>query len=79
MADGVGVSAEVGTQEATVPALFVVGPQRTGTSWIYEYLASEPGVYLDRSRKENYFFDRVRPHSVRRPFTCASERSSARR
>ena len=63
MADGVGVSAEVGTQDATVPALFVIGPQRTGTSWIYEYLASEPGVYLDRSRKENYFFDRSRPHS----------------
>ncbi len=48
----------------SVPALFVVGPQRTGTSWIYEYLAAQPGVYLDRSRKENYYFDRSRTASA---------------
>ncbi|MEM9564343.1 MAG: glycosyltransferase [Actinomycetota bacterium] len=62
MADGVGGSPGDGvTTPSSVPALFVVGPQRTGTSWIYEYLAAQPGVYLDRSRKENYFFDRSRP------------------
>ncbi len=64
MAEGAHVSATEGAREtAPVPALFVVGPQRTGTSWLYEYFAAQPGVYLDRSRKENYFFDRSTPRS----------------
>lgn len=36
--------------------MFVVGPQRAGTTWIYDLLAQQPhGVYIDRLEKENYF------------------------
>lgn len=37
--------------------LFVVGPQRTGTTWIYEQLcAQSSGVYVDRVIKESNVF-----------------------
>jgi hypothetical protein len=39
--------------------LFVIGPQRSGTTWIYSFLQRQPkGVYLDRLEKENYHFAR---------------------
>lgn len=37
--------------------LFVIGPQRSGTTWLYEYfLSQEESVFIDRVEKENYFF-----------------------
>lgn len=40
-----------------VPILFVIGPQRTGTSWLYSHFARIiENVYLDRLEKENYIF-----------------------
>ena len=37
--------------------LFVIGPQRAGTTWIYQLLCQQPeGVFIDRIEKENYFF-----------------------
>jgi len=48
-----------------VTNLFVVGPQRSGTTWIYELLATQDEeIYLDRIEKENYFFARNRRGSV---------------
>jgi hypothetical protein len=39
--------------------LFVIGPQRSGTTWLYSYLAAQPsGIFLDRLEKENYFFSK---------------------
>jgi hypothetical protein len=39
--------------------LFVIGPQRSGTTWVYSFLQQQPdGVYLDRLEKENYHFAR---------------------
>ena len=37
--------------------LFVIGPQRSGTTWLYEYFSTEQqNVFIDRVEKENYFF-----------------------
>ena len=37
--------------------LFVIGPQRSGTTWLYEYFSAEQkNVFIDRVEKENYFF-----------------------
>lgn len=38
------------------PDFMVVGPQRTGTSWLDDNLRRHPGVFLPR-RKEIYFFN----------------------
>lgn len=39
------------------PFVLFVGPQRTGTTWIYEYLKSNGNVALPRFIKETGFFD----------------------
>lgn len=37
--------------------VFVIGPQRSGSTWIYRLFACQKqGFYLDRLVKENYFF-----------------------
>jgi len=41
-----------------LPDALVVGPQRAGTTWIHQYLASRGDVRLPRLVKETYFFDR---------------------
>lgn len=40
------------------PAVLFVGPIRTGTTWIYEFLRNHPGVCLPGGAKEIFFFDR---------------------
>jgi len=46
--------------EPTQQFLFVIGPQRSGTTWIYSFLRNQSsGVYLDRLEKENYRFSRT--------------------
>ena len=43
--------------DASCPFLFVIGPQRSGTTWLYSFLKEQPeGIYLDRLEKENYRF-----------------------
>lgn len=55
-----------------VTKLFVVGPQRAGTTWIYNLLATQDsGVYMDRLEKENYFvnkFSHDEPRVLRRRY-----------
>lgn len=42
--------------------VFIIGPQRTGTSWLFEQLNSQKeGVYIDRIGLENEFFFKQRP------------------
>ena len=41
-----------------VPAVIFVGPLKTGTTWIYDYLAETNSVVLPRDTKETFFFDR---------------------
>jgi len=41
------------------PILFVIGPQRSGTTWIYDaFVHQDEGLYLDRLEKENYHFSK---------------------
>ncbi len=53
----VDVAAELGsTQTPRLPSFFVVGPPRTGTSWLYEIL--RPHASLPGPSKEIRFFDK---------------------
>jgi hypothetical protein len=40
-----------------LPGALAVGPQRTGTSWVYEYLLARGDVCLPNGVKETFFFD----------------------
>lgn len=39
-----------------LPKVLFVGPQRTGTTWIYEYLRARGDVALPKDVKETWFF-----------------------
>ena len=43
---------------AVLPGTLVVGPRKTGTTWIYELLAARADVRLPRRTKETFFFDK---------------------
>lgn len=43
---------------AALPDMLVIGPMRTGTTWIYEYLKARDDVCLPVGVKETFFFDR---------------------
>ena len=40
------------------PSVFFVGPERTGTTWIYQYLSTRNEVLLPKGTKETFFFDK---------------------
>jgi hypothetical protein len=42
----------------TVPAALVIGPMKSGTTWIHDYLSWRGDVCLPRGVKETFFFDR---------------------
>jgi len=42
----------------SLPDVLVIGPMRTGTTWIYEYLLARGDVCLPNGVKETFFFDR---------------------
>jgi len=42
---------------ATLPNYIFVGPERTGTTWIYEYLCQRGDIQLPICTKETFFFD----------------------
>ncbi len=46
------------TRSTTLPTGLVLGPQKTGTSWIQNYLEWRGDVGLPRDVKETWFFDR---------------------
>ncbi|WP_370304794.1 sulfotransferase family protein [Sinimarinibacterium flocculans] len=41
-----------------LPTVFFVGPERTGTTWIHQYLGWRGDVRLPTATKETFFFDR---------------------
>lgn len=41
----------------TLPNFIVIGPGKTGTTWLYECLAAHPEVRLARNTKEIFFFN----------------------
>ncbi len=45
----------VQTEEARLPSFFVIGPPRTGSSWLYEVLSAH--THLPSPSKETRFFD----------------------
>ena len=40
-----------------LPKALVIGPMKSGTTWIHEYLATRGDVCLPRTVKETFFFD----------------------
>jgi len=65
-----------------LPKVLFVGPQRTGTTWIYEYLRARGDIVLPKGVKETWFFSHFlekgvswyashfKPH---KPFNCIVE------
>jgi len=47
-----------------LPTALAIGPMKTGTSWLQDYLAARADVCLPREVKETFFFDR---HYARSP------------
>jgi len=47
----------------SLPSFFVVGPPRTGTSWLYQVLRDH--VHLPKTTKETRFFDKYFEHGLR--------------
>ncbi len=41
-----------------VPGFIVIGPQRTGTTWLYNYFLTRGDICLPRGVKETFFFDK---------------------
>ena len=54
-----------GTDLSRFPDFFIVGPQRTGTSWLYAHLRFHPDILLSRP-KEIFFFSSLRSRDPRR-------------
>lgn len=46
------------SQARPLPSALVIGPQKTGTSWLHESLARHGDVELPSGVKETFFFDR---------------------
>jgi len=42
----------------SLPDVLIIGPMRTGTTWVYDYLRARGDVCLPRGVKETFFFDR---------------------
>lgn len=47
-----------GARQHGLPDCLAIGPQRTGTTWLYEYFVARPDVAVPRGVKETFFFDR---------------------
>lgn len=41
-----------------LPNFLIIGPQKTGTTWLHMCLSQHPEVFLAKGVKETYFFDR---------------------
>ncbi len=46
------------TETADLPTVIFVGPLKTGTTWIHDYLSEMDSVVLPKGTKETFFFDR---------------------
>jgi hypothetical protein len=46
-------------ESSYLPTFLVVGPGRSGTSWMYEMLKAHPEVCLAKNTKETLYFDRM--------------------
>lgn len=44
--------------QSQLPSGLVIGPMKTGTTWVYEYLRQRGDVCLPKGTKETFFFDR---------------------
>lgn len=59
------VQAKAGTDLSRFPDFLILGPQRTGTSWLSYHLKAHPEVFLPKG-KETYFFSTLlepeKPH-----------------
>lgn len=45
---------------AVLPNFLVIGAQKSGTTWLYNFLAEHPDIYVPETRKELMFFDQKR-------------------
>lgn len=46
------------TQTHSLPDFIVIGPFKSGTTWIYDYFADRGDICLPKGVKETFFFDR---------------------
>lgn len=60
------------------PGFIAIGPQRSGTTWLYRNLQKHPAVWIHPG-KETHYFDRPAPTRVQRAFGRAKHLRRARR
>jgi len=54
------------------PDFLIIGPQRTGTTWLHANLREHPEVFLSEP-KELFFFSRLKPVGTHKPREVSSE------
>ena len=55
-----------GLDLSRVPDFLLIGPQRTGTTWLHHHLFRHPSIFLPR-QKETYFFSRLEKAGKKEP------------
>src|SRR5690625_527011 len=55
---GNGLTVRTMPSRRNLPNALIIGPMKSGTSWIHDYLQTRPDVGLPRGVKETFFFDR---------------------
>jgi sulfotransferase family protein len=64
--------AEVAPMSAVMPNLFIVGAPRAATTSLYDYLSSQPDVFMSPLKEPNFFSDqRMERHAYARLFSDA--------
>lgn len=53
----------VGTSLEYFPNFLIVGPQRTGTTWLVDNLAQHPQIFMSRTKELMFFNNLTRPRS----------------
>ena len=54
----------LGKSNRTLPIALVVGPMKSGTSWIHDYLEARGDICLPHLVKETYYFDRFHSRGI---------------
>lgn len=67
------ISAKAGNDLARFPDFMLLGPPRTGSSWLFRRLATHPEIFLPRE-KETYFFSTLgEPDNPKRRYPALSD------
>jgi hypothetical protein len=66
------VRAEAGTDLSDFPDFLIIGPQRTGTTWLHANLRAHPEIMLSEP-KEIFYFSRLKPPHDRKQVSADLE------